>query len=171
MTVARSSQSAVSERLVRPLAVVAGAALLAPTLLRPSSHGPVLCPMRSVTGVWCPTCGMTRALGWLAHGDLHESLRYHPLAPVLVIESVLVAAFLLYQRRLYQRRARARAAVQSGDRGARAAVQNGEGARRSESWSPARTAPLLRGLLVANALLALVVWVIRLKLGSYDGLG
>ena len=155
MTVARSSQSAVSERLVRPLWVVAGAALLAPTLLRPSSHGPVLCPMRSVTGVWCPTCGMTRALGWLAHGDLHESLRYHPLAPVLVIESVLVAAFLLYQRR-----ARARAAVPNGDRVAR-----------SDPWSSSRTAPLLRGLLVANALLALVVWVIRLKLGSYDGLG
>jgi hypothetical protein len=140
MTVARSSSPALSERWGRPLVAVAGAALLAPTLLRPWSDGPVVCPLRRVTGVWCPTCGMTRALGWLAHGDFHESLRYHPLAPVLVIEIVLVGAFWLYQR------------------------------RHDPSWA-ARSPAVFRGLLVANALLALVVWVVRLKLGSFDHLG
>jgi hypothetical protein len=140
MTVARPSQPALTQRWGRPLAVVAGAALLAPTLLRPWSHGPVVCPLRRVTGVWCPTCGMTRAFGWLAHGDLHESMRYHPLAPLLAIEAVFVGAFWLYQRR--------------------------HGPRPSE-----KQAALFRGLLVANALLALVVWVIRLRLGSFDDLG
>ena len=125
-----------SARLGRPLALVVGAALLAPTLLRPGAHGPVLCPLRRVTGVWCPTCGMTRAFGWLAHGNLGESLRYHPLAAVLLIEGILVSGVWWYQRR---RR------------------------RDDQSW--------LHRLLVANALLMLVVWVVRLKSGSFDDLG
>ena len=125
-----------SARLGRPLALVVGAALLAPTLLRPGAHGPVLCPLRRVTGVWCPTCGMTRALGWLAHGNLGESLRYHPLAAVVLIEGLLVSGVWWYRR---QRR------------------------RDDPSW--------LHRLLVANALLVLVVWVVRLKSGSFDDLG
>ena len=129
-------------RLGRPLALLAGAALLAPTLLRPDGHGPVLCPFRRVTGVWCPGCGMTRAVGWLAHGDLHQSLRYHPLAPVFLIEGAIGAAFLVYRRLLH---------------------------RDDPTWL--RAEAVLPGLLVANALLVLVVWVIRLKLGSFDDLG
>jgi len=135
MTLAASSPTP-SARLGRPLALVVGAALLAPTLLRPGAHGPVLCPLRRVTGVWCPTCGMTRALGWLAHGNLGESLRYHPLAAVVLIEGLLVSGVWWYRR---QRR------------------------RDDPSW--------LHRLLVANALLVLVVWVVRLKSGSFDDLG
>ena len=139
----RSVPWAASARLARPLAVAAGVALLAPTLLQPRAHGPVLCPLRRITGVWCPTCGMTRAVGWLLHGDLHQSLRYHPLAPVLLIEGTCLIAFWLYRRR---------------DR------------RDVPAW-PVRSASMLRGLLVANALLVLVVWVVRLKSGSLDNLG
>jgi hypothetical protein len=140
-----------STRYGRPLAFLAGAALLAPTLLRPGAHGPVLCPFRRVTGVWCPTCGMTRAFAWMAHGDLHESLRYHPLAPLLLIEAAVGAAFLWYLHRAH---------------------------RDDPSWLPLRSLgsvprpqTLLRGLIVANALLVLAVWVIRLKSGSFDDLG
>lgn len=152
MTVA-APPSTPSARLGRPLALLAGAALLAPTLLRPDGHGPVLCPFRRITGVWCPGCGMTRAFGWLAHGDLHQSLRYHPLAALFLIEGAIGAAFLLYRRRAHR---------------------DDPTWLRSESVRPAlpfseRIA--LPGLLVANALLVLVVWVIRLKLGSFDDLG
>jgi hypothetical protein len=146
MTLARSSPSTSSKpsaRYAGPLALAAGAALLAPTLLRPGAHGPVLCPFRRVTGVWCPTCGMTRAMGWLLHGDLHQSLRYHPLAPVLLIEGACVAAFWFYGRRTRQA---------------------------DPAW-PARSASALRALLVANALLVFVVWVVRLKSGSFHDLG
>ena len=144
MTLAASSPAPPSERLRRPLAALAGAALLAPTVLRPGAHGPVLCPMRRVTGVWCPTCGMTRAVGWLAHGDLHESLRYHPLAPLLLIEGAVVAAILVYRHRT----------------------------RRDDPSSPPFGADrFLRPALVANALLVLVVWAVRLKSGSFDDLG
>jgi hypothetical protein len=151
MTLA-ASPSTPTARLGRPLALLAGAALLAPTLLRPDGHGPVLCPLRRITGVWCPGCGMTRAFGWLAHGDLHQSLRYHPLAPLLLIEGLIGVAFLLYRRRAH---------------------------RDEPTWLPFHlegrpgrsSASLLQALLVANALLVLVVWVIRLKLGSFDDLG
>ena len=141
MTLA-ASPSTPSARLGRPLALLAGAALLAPTLLRPDGHGPVLCPLRRITGVWCPGCGMTRSFGWLAHGDLHQSLRYHPLAPLFLIEGVIGAAYLLYRRRAH---------------------------RGDPTWL--RSESLFQGLLVANALLVLVVWVVRLKLGSFDDLG
>ena len=132
-----------SSRFARPLAILAGAALFAPTLLRPGAHGPVLCPFRRVTGVWCPTCGMTRAFAWMAHGDLHQSVRYHPLAPVLLIEAAVGAMLLWYRHRTRQARGN----------------------------SPLLPVPLLRGLIVANALLLLAVWVIRLKSGSFDDLG
>lgn len=144
MTLAASSPAPPSERLRRPLGVLAGAALIAPTLLRPGAHGPVLCPMRLITGVWCPTCGMTRAVGWLAHGNLHESLRYHPLAALLVLEGAVVAAIFVYRHRT----------------------------RRDDPSSlPFGAVRLLRPALVANALLVLVVWAVRLKFGSFDDLG
>ena len=151
MTLAAASPSPPTSRLRRPLVVLAGAALLAPTLLRPGAHGPVLCPMRRITGVWCPTCGMTRAVGWLAHGDLHQSLRYHPLAPLLLLEGAVVAAFLLYRHR-----------TQRDD--SRWVTARGP----ERPWAE-RAA--LRAALVANALLVLLVWVIRLKSGSFDDLG
>ena len=86
---------------------------------------------------------MTRALGWLVHGDLHQSMRYHPLAPLLVIQGALLGGFWLYQRRT----------------------------RHDQPALSVRSAPIMRTLMVANALLVLLVWVIRLKLGSFDDLG
>jgi hypothetical protein len=148
-----ASPSTRSASLGRPLALLAGAALLAPTLLRPDSHGPVLCPFRRITGVWCPGCGMTRAFGWLAHGDLHQSLRYHPLALLLLIEGVIGAAYLFYRRRAHR---------------------SDPPWLRSETVGPERPfteRAIVPGLLAANALLVLVVWVIRLKLGSFADLG
>ena len=145
MTLTRSSPATASARYTRPIALVAGAALLAPTLVRPNAHGPVLCPLRRLTGVWCPTCGMTRAVGWLLHGDLHQSLRYHPLAPLLLVEAACVAAVWWYRR-----------PARSGGT--------------APSTQPAPSA-LVRGLIVANALLVLVVWIVRLTSGSFSDLG
>lgn len=44
------------------------------------------CAIRERTGVWCPGCGMTRALVDLADGDLVGSLRYNALlVPFFVV--------------------------------------------------------------------------------------
>jgi hypothetical protein len=66
----------------------AWAASAAPWLVAPPR-----CPIALVFHVPCPGCGMTRALRLLADGNLHASLRMHPLAlPVLVALATLVTA-------------------------------------------------------------------------------
>jgi hypothetical protein len=125
-----------------PLVLAAGAALLAPTLLRPEAHGPVLCPLRRMTGLWCPTCGMTRAVGWSVHLDFEQAVRFHPLAPVLLVECLVAAFAWAVQRRRHPD---------------------------GPMWS-ARSATFGRSVLVANALIFLVVWVIRLHVGAFDDL-
>lgn len=47
------------------------------------SDGPP-CPLKTMTGVPCPFCGMTHATVALGRGDLHAALHYHPLAPLVV---------------------------------------------------------------------------------------
>jgi len=42
-------------------------------------HAPTLCTFRLLTGVSCPTCGMTRATCALAHGQWSVAMAYHPL--------------------------------------------------------------------------------------------
>ncbi len=51
---------------------------------------PTLCLSRSVLGISCPGCGLTRSWVALAHGDIDGSLRDHPLG-------ALVMAYLLLQ--------------------------------------------------------------------------
>jgi Protein of unknown function (DUF2752) len=70
-------------------AAMLGAALLWPRL---PVHPPIACPLRTLTGIPCPLCGMTRAVVAAAHGHLLESLRFNPggLAVVLLALALLV---------------------------------------------------------------------------------
>lgn len=52
-------------------------------------RGPILCPFRRLTGLPCPSCGLTRSVVAAAHGRLSTAVRYHPLGP-LVLLSLLV---------------------------------------------------------------------------------
>jgi hypothetical protein len=56
-------------------------------------HLPLFCPFRQLSGLPCPTCGATRALAALAHGDLPAALSFNPL--VAIASLLLVAAGLL----------------------------------------------------------------------------
>ena len=55
--------------------------------------GPPLCVFKACTGVNCPGCGLTRALGSLLRGRGHDAVTHHPLAPLLLVE--LVALWIL----------------------------------------------------------------------------
>ena len=74
--------------------------LLAGTLLLPflafdwvtSPQALVLCPLRAVTAVPCPSCGLTRALAHLERGHWAEAVRFHPFSPLVFL---LVAALVL----------------------------------------------------------------------------
>ena len=55
---------------------------------------PTLCPLRALTGVPCPGCGITRALCLCAHGHVWEAITvYHPVVPLVVIALVGAATY------------------------------------------------------------------------------
>ncbi len=54
----------------------------------------VLCPLRAVTGVPCPSCGLTRALAHLERGQLAEAVKFHPFSPLIFL-LVLALIFML----------------------------------------------------------------------------
>lgn len=58
--------------------------------------GPPLCPYAALTGHACPGCGLTRAVGSLLRGRVHDAIALHPIAPLLVAEVVVAClAFVL----------------------------------------------------------------------------
>ena len=71
---------------------VAGAGLVGAAAIWPllPVHPPFACPFRSLTGLPCPLCGMTRACVAAAHGHLGASFAFNP-AGVLVITVALLA--------------------------------------------------------------------------------
>ena len=40
------------------------------------------CPLHTLAGIPCPTCGVTRAATALAHGQVAAALRWNPLAAI-----------------------------------------------------------------------------------------
>jgi len=47
-----------------------------------ASHGPIVCPLRLVTGLPCPGCGLVRAFVATAHGDLHDAFALNAFGPI-----------------------------------------------------------------------------------------
>ncbi len=45
-----------------------------------------LCLLRTVTGLACPTCGLTRAAALLLAGEWRASLAMHPMAAALAVQ-------------------------------------------------------------------------------------
>lgn len=86
-----TSTSAVRARGRLPAAPVATACgLLAATAyvaaVDPSDRTVLpACPFRSLTGLWCPGCGLTRATHHLLHGDVLGALRYNALLPFVLM--------------------------------------------------------------------------------------
>ena len=57
------------------------------------------CPIRLITGIPCPSCGITRAYISLLNGDLSKAFYYHPLFFLLPIALVLVILLLLNEKK------------------------------------------------------------------------
>ena len=69
----------------------AGCACVAVALIDPTEHLVTPpCPMRTLTGWWCPLCGATRAASKVIRGDFGAAFRYNAMFLVLL---PLVAAF------------------------------------------------------------------------------
>jgi uncharacterized membrane protein (UPF0136 family) len=80
---------------------IIGAAVLGAAALRPLLPVETVppCPLRAVTGLPCPLCGMTRGVTAAVHGDLVESLLLTPAA----LATVVAAALLVLVPRLNRR--------------------------------------------------------------------
>jgi hypothetical protein len=55
-----------------------------------------LCYFKNVTGLACPSCGATRSLACLLHGQILESLWWNPMGLILFSGMVLIPCLLLY---------------------------------------------------------------------------
>lgn len=64
--------------------------------------GPVLCPVRILTGYPCPGCGGTRAMGSIALGQFDQAWSLNPIAFLFAIASIAWAARLTYLNRFTQ---------------------------------------------------------------------
>lgn len=71
-------------------AAVGGAVLLHVRDPRASTYLP--CPFHALTGLWCPGCGATRALGDVTRGDVSAAASSNVLAVVLAVGAVAVWA-------------------------------------------------------------------------------
>jgi hypothetical protein len=73
-------------------ALVAGAlffGLLIVFFVPPANLSFVNCAFHSITGHSCLTCGMTRSLHAISHGDFTASVRYHLFGPGVFIAMLL----------------------------------------------------------------------------------
>jgi hypothetical protein len=55
-------------------------------------HPPLLCPLRTVTGIPCPLCGITRACVAAVRGDVTASLEYNPAGIAVVLFALALLA-------------------------------------------------------------------------------
>jgi len=63
----------------------------------------LVCPIRSLTGIPCPTCGMTRSLMAVARGEWGEAIGYHAFGPLLFLILLVAALHLLLELGLQRR--------------------------------------------------------------------
>jgi hypothetical protein len=71
---------------------IAGAAMLGIAAVRPLVPVEFVppCPLRTVTGIPCPLCGMTRGVTALVHGDFAQALLMNPASYLVVALAVLL---------------------------------------------------------------------------------
>ena len=79
-------------------ALLSGALLLALGVVAAAlpgiEDGPVVCPFRAVTGLPCPTCGLTRVAHSLMLGDVGRALAINPFDALFFLAAVPLFAGL-----------------------------------------------------------------------------
>jgi hypothetical protein len=60
-------------------------------------NSPLFCPIKALTGIPCPGCGMTRAFMAIASGNLGKAIGYNLFSPILFLVFLLTAIHLLLE--------------------------------------------------------------------------
>jgi len=75
--------------------------------LEPSSGAAVLpgawfppCPLKALSGIPCPFCGLTTGIAWLAHWHWREAWNSNILSPVVAVLSVALVVYSMAFRLL-----------------------------------------------------------------------
>jgi hypothetical protein len=85
-----TTPSALSSHRTLWLAGTVIAVLVAAGLLVVGPGETSVCLIRTMTGVACPGCGMTRAAAALLRGDVPMAWSLHPLAPLVALQAVVI---------------------------------------------------------------------------------
>jgi hypothetical protein len=80
------------------LVLVAGGAVMSAS----GAHSPLVCPLRALTGVPCPLCGMTTSLDQTFHGHLGAALAANPAGVLAVLLAFAVQLWRAPRVRLPQ---------------------------------------------------------------------
>ena len=80
------------ESFRRRYQLLALAGLIVLFLLPPDGVGMILCPLKNLGGLDCPSCGLTRSVSSLLHLEFGRSLSYHPLGALALLGLALIAA-------------------------------------------------------------------------------
>jgi hypothetical protein len=89
----RARSLTISPRLV--IAFVALAAVALRVWTPDDDRAGTVCVFRRCTGASCPGCGLTRGMAYLMRGDVAASWQNHPLAILIMIETLLATALYL----------------------------------------------------------------------------
>jgi len=54
------------------------------------------CPIKNITGIACPSCGVTRSVLLIANGDLKSAILINPLGFIVAAIMVVAPFWLLY---------------------------------------------------------------------------
>jgi hypothetical protein len=57
---------------------------------------PAICLLKNITGIPCPSCGVTRSVISLLNGDLSSAVSVNPLGVLLFIMIVLTPLWIVY---------------------------------------------------------------------------
>jgi hypothetical protein len=58
-----------------------------------------LCPLKALTGMPCPSCGITKSMVYFYEGNLLKSIEYHILGPAVITFSFFVIVLFLVELR------------------------------------------------------------------------